>query len=218
MMPNLQNMKYLSLIIIAVMLTFSAKAQVADMEKDTIRLEELIITKYSKNYKMKNFSHRGKCYAPDNLSDTSEIITLAEDMPEGELNSITFYFNEMFDAYRKMPQNFTDRDFELLLYRVNDDNTPAERLVHETMLLRLKKSHVGGVVVNISALGIKNPGKLFVGLKLLGQRRKNDFYVDCLCSGHDKYLTLYRDAATGGWNRRWACAALKIDINVAVKK
>ncbi|WP_207759856.1 hypothetical protein [Flavobacterium cyanobacteriorum] len=194
-------------------------AQVSDIVKDTIRLDELVITKYSSsNYRIRDIARRGKCYAPDNLSDASEIISLVDNLPAGELNSIRFYFNEMFDAYKRLPQNVTDRDFELLLYRVNDNNTPGERLVHETMLLRLKKSHTGGVVINISALGIKSPDRLFIGLRLLGERGKNDFYVDCLCNGYDKYLTLFRDSASKDWNRRWACAALKIDVSVAVKK
>jgi hypothetical protein len=209
-------MKYL--LPIMLLLSFAAPAQVPDMEKDTIHINEVVITHYSKKFKLKDYSLRGPCYSSDNLNDASEIITLLEKLPEGELNTINFYFNEMFEAYKRHPENLQARDFELLIYKVNADNTPGERLLHETMLLHLDKDHMGGVEVNISGLGIKNSSKLFVGLKLLGKRTKNDFMIDCLCSGHDKYMTLYRTDAASPWSRRWACAALKVDVNVAVKR
>lgn len=189
-----------------------------DMERDTIKLNELVMTKYNKSYKFKTESLRGPCYSSDNLNDASEIITLVDKLPEGEIKMVRFYFNEMFEAYKRSPENFHDRDFELLLYTVGDDNLPGKRLVNETMILRLEKQHAGGVEINISALNIKNLKKLFVGLKLLGKREKNDFVIDCLCNGHDKYLTLFRAQGATQWDRRWACAALKVDVSIAVKK
>lgn len=189
-----------------------------DIEKDTIKLNELVMTKYNKSYKFKVESLRGPCYSSDNLNDAAEIITLVDKLPEGEIKMVRFYFNEMFEAYKRSPENFHDRDFELLLYTVGADNLPDKRLVNETMILRLEKQHAGGVEINISSLNIKNPKKLFVGIKLLGKRAKNDFMVDCLCSGHDKYLTLFRIPGGTQWDRRWACAALKVDVSVAIRK
>ncbi len=188
------------------------------MAKDTVHISEVLITKYSSKYKIKAQGLRGPCYSSDNLNDAQEIITLMDKLPEGEISTITFYFNEMLEAYKRQPENFQDKDFELLLYTVGADNAPGERLVTETMILRLKKEHVGSVKINISGLGIKNPGKLFVGLKLLGQRAKNDFVIDCLCNGHDKYFTFYKAPGDTAWSRRWACAALKVDMNIAIKK
>lgn len=208
-------MKYMMLLLLVI--SVSAFGQV-DMEKDTIQLNELVITKYSKSYKLKSESLRGPCYSSDNLNDAAEVLTLVDKLPEGEINLVRFYFNEMFEAYKRSPENFQDKDFELLLYTVGDDNMPAKPLVTGTMILRLQKYHAGGVEINISALNIKNPKKLFVGLKLLGKREKNDFVIDCLCNGHDKYLTLFRTPGSTLWERRWACAALKVDMSVAVKK
>lgn len=208
-------MKY----ILALFLLFSTQvfAQ-ADMAKDTIQLNELVITRYGKSYKIKNENLRGPCYSSDNLNDAAEVITLVDKLPEGQLNIIRFYFNEMLEAYNRAPENFQDRDFELLLYTVGEDNQPDKKLLNETMILRLKKYQAGGVPINVSALNIKNPKKLYIGLKPLGKRVKNDFVIDCLCNGHDKYLTFFRIPGGTQWERRWGCAALKVDVSVAVKK
>lgn len=193
----------------------SALSQNLDLEKDTIQLQEVVLSK-SKKLKIKTTSFRGPCYAPDNMADASEIITLVEKLPDGYLHSASFYFNEMALAYKNRPDNFRDTEFEVLLYKVKPDGTPGERMVYETLLIAVGSRHKGAVEVDLAGLAIENPGRLFIGLKKLNrQSTKNDFLIDCLCNGHDKYFTLYRNGSAEDWSRRWVCAALKIDIKVS---
>lgn len=204
-------------IILMLLICLQAAAQV-NITKDTLHLEEVVIGNQQK-VKIKTEKLRGPCYAAENMSDASEIVTLVEGLKPGYLESVSFHFNEMFFSRKVKPDTFRDTDFELVIYKVNDDNTPGAKIIDDVMLITVKKEHKGSIKLYLAGLDIQSPGKIFIGLKRIGNRvGQNEFYIDCLCNGHDKYVTLTRKQGEELWKRNWVCAALKIDVSVARTK
>lgn len=190
-----------------------------NISKDTLHLEEVVIGNDRPKIKIRTEKLRGPCYAAENMADASEIVTLVDGLKSGYLNSVSFHFNEMYFSKKVKPDTFRDTDFELVIYNVNPDNTPGEKLIDDVMVATVKKEHKGSITLYLAGLDIQSPGKIFIGLKRLGQRSaQNEFYIDCLCNGHDKYFTMVRKNSSEQWIRNWVCAALKVDVSVASKK
>lgn len=205
-------------IILILLICLQAAAQV-NITKDTLHLEEVVIGSTRQKVKIITEKLRGPCYVAENMSDASEIVTLVEGLKPGYLESVSFHFNEMFFSRKVKPDTFRDTDFELVIYKVNDDNTPGAKIIDDVMVITVKKEHKGSIKLYLAGLDIQSPGKIFIGLKRIGNRvSQNEFYIDCLCNGHDKYITLTRKQGEEGWKRNWVCAALKIDVSVVRTK
>jgi hypothetical protein len=213
---NNHAMKYLLPVLF---FSLMAMAQQNDAENDTINLQEVVISNTAKKLKIKTEALRGPCYAPEGMSNASEIITLVKGLRAGYLHSVAFHFNEMLYAYKSRPDTFKDTDFELVFYKANEDDTPGEKISHEVMIITVKKEHKGIVKVDLSDLNLQNPENLFVGLKRVSRGgSNNEFYIDCLCNGLDKYTTLTRKDAASPWKRNWVCAAIKVDVGILIEK
>jgi hypothetical protein len=190
-----------------------------NLSKDTLHLEEIVIGSDRSKIKVRTEKLRGPCYAAENMADASEIVTLVEGLKPGYINSVSFHFNEMYFSNKVKPDTFRDTDFELVIYRVNTDNTPGEKLIDDVMIVTVKKEHKGSITLYLAGLDIQSPGKIFIGLKRLGKKTtQNEFFIDCLCNGHDKYITMIRKGVSESWIRNWVCAALKIDVSTANMK
>jgi hypothetical protein len=210
-------MRYLLFILF---ISLPALAQEVNIAKDTIKMEELVLKKNSKNLKLKVTKLRAPCYYPETMVDASEVITLVENLPAGYMETITFYFNELYySSYQEQSAKFKDTEFELMLYTVNSNNTPGPKMAYDPKFISVSKEHMGKVEINISNLDIKSPKKLYIGLKrLLGAATEKEFYIDCLCNGQDIYTTLSRTNDTENWAPRSVCAALKVDVGILARK
>lgn len=205
-------MKYIFLFLL--LTGFAANAQVVNMEKDTLQIEEVVINK--KKRKVKTYRMQAPCYHPENMKGVSEVITLFDKLPEGYIKSVSFYFNEQYTPGEQ--EQYKDQQFELALYNVGEDNKVGERIQHEPKLVYLSKLKSGRYTVDLSDLDIPNMRQLYAGLKRIGgATTKSEFNVDCLCNGQDRYITMARDE-DGSWIRRWECAALKIDVSIVLTK
>ncbi|MES2485839.1 MAG: hypothetical protein V4581_07815 [Bacteroidota bacterium] len=192
-------------------------SQETDLEKDTIQIKEVLVTKNSKKLKIKTLMLDGSCYYPENMHNAEEIITLADKLPEGTLESISFYFNEL--PRRGQEEKSRDNEFELVLYTADADGIPSDRIVHEPLTVMVSRKFTGRLTIDVSILAIESSKRMFVGLKRLTQPKdKDEFFIDCLCNGLDKYITMVRKNAASPWERRWQCAALKTEVGVAVHK
>jgi len=214
------GMKSLRKIYTALLMLFFALpvfAQETDLEKDTIQIKEVLVTKNSKKLKIKTLTLDGPCYYPENMQDAEEIITLTDKLPEGTLESISFYFNEL--PRRGQAEKSRDNEFELVLYTADADGNPGERIVHEPLTVKVTRNFSGRLTIDVSILALESPKRMFAGLKRLTQPEdKDEFFIDCLCNGLDKYITMVRKNAASPWERRWQCAALKTEVSVAVHK
>ncbi|MGV3459955.1 MAG: hypothetical protein ACO1N9_05810 [Flavobacterium sp.] len=206
------------ILILLLLIGLKATAQV-NISKDTLHLEEVVIGSERPKVKIRTEKLRGPCYAAENMADANEIVTLVDGLKSGYLNSVAFHFNEMYFSKKIQPDSFKDTDFELVIYKVNPDDTPGEKLIDDVMVVTVKKEHKGSITLYLAGLDIQSPGKIFIGLKRMGWKTsQNQFYIDCLCNGHDKYFTYTRKNTEESWSRNWVCAALKIDVSVANAK
>jgi len=192
-------------------------SQEVNPENDTIQIKEVVVVKNSKKLKVKTLLLDGPCYYPDNMHNAAEIITLADNLPEGTLESISFYFNEL--ARRGQAEKFRDNEFELVLYTANGDGTPGARIVHDRLTVKVARTFSGRLVIDLAILAIESDEKMFVGLKrITPPEGEDEFFIDCVCNGLDKYITLVRKDAASPWERRWQCAALKAEVSVAAHR
>ena len=188
------------------------------MDNDTIKVEEVVLEKSSKKLKIKTVTLDGPCYYPENMHNAGEIVTLADKLAEGTLQSVSFYFNELYSS-RKQSEKFRDNEFELVLYNANDDGTPGDRIAHDPVTVSVGHKFSGQLTVDLARLALESPKKMFVGLKRITPAAgKDEFFIDCVCSGLDKYITMVRKDAASPWERRWQCAALKAEVSVAEKR
>jgi len=207
-------MRYLAILLLMAASGFSQEVNIA---KDTIELENIVVEKDNRHLKLKTIKLTGPCFYPEGMSEAAEIITLVRDLPKGDLNAVTFYFNELFadkDQYGK----FRDTEFELVIYKVAEDDTPGEVITHDTQPITVAKEARGRVKVYLYGLNLQGERSVFVGLKRITGTLKNEFFLSCLCNGQYKYVTLVRSEDTQNWKRRWECAALKIDVSVITGK
>ncbi len=187
-----------------------------DLEKDTIQMKELVVAKKGKKVKIKTLQLEGPCYYPENMHDAEEIITLVENLPQGTLESVSFYFNELYSK-REQSEKFRDNRFDLVFYSADADNLPGNPIAHEPITITVSRTFTGLMTVDVSGLVLDSPGKLFVGLKrLTSPESDNEFVIDCICNGLDKYVTMVRKNASSPWERRWQCAAIRAEVSVAV--
>jgi len=184
-----------------------------DMEKDTLYMEEVVVSR-GKKLKMKTLSLTGPCYAPEPFKDADEILTLVQGIPAGALESVTFYFNGIFDSRKKRSERAT---FGVLIYTVDKDGQPGRRIAYDSKALIMDEKAKGKISINIAGLDLKSESKLFIGLiKESGPEEIDDLYFDCMCSGHDKFMTLARTSEAAPWERRWVCAGMRVDVRVVV--
>ncbi|MGQ2983265.1 hypothetical protein [Flavobacterium sp.] len=200
------------------LLLFSTAAMAqnfVDMEKDTIYMEEVVVSK-GKKLKMKTLSLTGPCYSPEPFKDADEIVTLVENIPAGSLESVSFYFNGVLDDKKEFSKRAT---FGILIYTVDKDGQPGQRIAYDTKALIMDEKAKGKISINIAGLDLKSQNKLFIGLiKESGADVIDDLYFDCMCNGHDKFLTLAKTSGTAPWERRWVCAGMRVDVRVVLDK
>lgn len=209
-------MKY---IIFIILISLTTAAQEITAIKDTVQMQEVTVRKSDRKAKYKAVKLRASCYYPETMQDISEVVTLVKNLPQGTLESVTFYFNELYaKSYQEQSGKFKNNEFELMLYTVNPGNTPGEKILSAPRAIIIGKDDKGKVKIDISDLNIASPKNMFAGLKRITDTGKDkEFYIDCLCSGQDKYTTLSRDNDSDTWRPRPVCAALKADVSVLKK-
>jgi|GEM_PF-6561399 len=210
-MPNIKYFLFLMLLG-----SISATAQnFIDMEKDTIQMQEVIVSKKGKKLKMKTIRLMGPCYSPEPFKDADEIVTLVENVPAGVLESVAFYFNGVFDTKEELRSRAS---FGVLIYTVDADGNPAKRIAYDKKALIMDEKAKGKITINIGGLDLPSHDKLFIGLvKESGPDMIEDLFFDCLCNGHDKYKTLARTSEVAPWERRWVCAGMRVDVSVVLR-
>lgn len=215
-MPVKKNLRYCTLL--PLLLCMQAVFAQEDLEKDTIQVSEVLVSKKGKKVKLKTLQLDGPCYYPENMHNAEEIITLVDKLPQGILESVGFYFNDLYSK-KEQSEKFRDSRFELVFYTADENNMPVSRIVHEPLNITVPRTFSGLMNIDVSGLVLDSPGKLFVGMKrLTPAETDNEFVIDCVCSGLDKYVTMVRKDASSAWERRWQCAALKAMVSVAVSR
>jgi hypothetical protein len=155
-------MKY---IIFLVSFLFAAQVH-SQSENDTIRMKEIVIDPSRPEGKMVKIKTTGEELGSDLLQDTSEEVSLITGIPEGYLQSVTFYFNSglMNLAKKAMKIDYKDTPLALVIYEAADDGTPGKVLCDKEIRFTVKKEHKGALELDVSRLNIRSRDKLFIGL------------------------------------------------------
>jgi len=185
-----------------------------NIAKDTLHLDQVVITKSRKaKPKVATANYRSFCTYTSNAAFMSPVITLVDRLPPGNLNKITFFFNTETSSGQE-PVNFQDQEVELLFYHVNDDNTPGNVIEHASKIIHVSKDHRGKFPVDVSDLAVYNPGRIFIGLRLLSAERKFEwnFHIACICDEFNNYVSLIKRRETDDWTRAPGLGAIKMLI------
>jgi hypothetical protein len=155
-------MKY---IVFLVLVLFAAKAH-SQSENDTIIMKEIVIDPSRPKGKTVKIKTTGEELGSDLLQDTSEEVSLITGIPEGYLQSVTFYFNSglMNLAKKAMKIDYKDTPLALVIYEAADDGTPGKALSDKQIMFTVKKEHKGALELDVSKLNIRSRDKLFIGL------------------------------------------------------
>jgi hypothetical protein len=215
-MASIKILKAITLLLMLFLLQ-PVFSQETDLEKDTLHIKEVEIVKKGKKLKIKTQKLDGPCYYAENMHNAEEIVTLIYNLPGGLLESVTFYFNDVY-TNRKQAEKFKDTEFELVLYTANTDNTPGDSIAHDPLTVKVPRTFSGRLTIDLSMLVVESPKALYIGLRRTAPEvDKDDFFIDCICSGLD-YVTMVRKSASAAWERRWQCAALRAEVSVAVSR
>lgn len=208
------KMKYIYIFFLICTTAFSQEINIA---KDTIQMREVVVSENFRNFKSSKVKIKGNCRNPETMDTVTEIVTLVDKLPLGYLESVTFYFNEMYYmSYKRDHKDFEDTEFEVVLYKVNADNTPGERIMRDEKYILIMKEHAGEAKVHFLDFNIKNVPKMFIGLRRTSPKpASRKFYIDCVCNtGSHVTYSKTTDALT--WNRYSQCPAIKMAVNVLV--
>lgn len=177
---------------------------------DSIMLNNVELKNYKS--KIKKVSIGSLCTHYEPMIYSAEIITLADDLPSGYLQSVTFNFNNKFHKNQEI--NFQDSEIQILFYKVNPDNTPGE-LISTNKNIIVRKEHVGKMEIDVRDLNILTEGKLFIGLSRITKNTTKlpEFEVNCVCWGNKGYFTYERPASSSEWSlKKYGFAALKMEV------
>jgi len=189
-----------------------------NIAQDTIELRQVEIREDFSRFKDSKIKIKGNCLNPESLNTYTEIVTLADNLPQGYLESVTFFFNERhYSSYNYDRKKFKDTEFEVVLYKVNPDNTPGERIMRDEKYILIMSDHSGEAKVHFIDFNIKNQPKMFIGLRRTepGNTGEINFYVDCVCTGNG-HLSYSRSQQEPQWSTRSNCPALKMEVNFLV--
>ena len=148
------------------------------------------------------------------------MVTLMDDLPVGYLHSITYVFNNAFDA---KTADFKDAEVELLFFEVNDDKTPGNKLSYPKKTVFVSKDFSGKMEIDLKELTIKSDGKLFIGIKNLTKNigNKAEFEVDGVCMSEKnskrKFISYDRRNDASPWQlTRYPVEGIKMRVKVEV--
>jgi len=185
------------------LLLFIGSASMAqDISKDTLRMKPILIEKnQARKVKIKSFRYMGSSSLHNPLLSEPEVLTLVDMLPEGYLHSVSFWFNNFMEI-NNYPIEAQDTDVELLAYEVNPDNTPGNRIEHETNIIKVTKDFAGKMTIDLSELNILSKGKIYIGLRRLTPSASNntrqEFEVNFVCNSNT-YTSYIRKLGSSAW-------------------
>ena len=199
-------------------LLFCTALTAQDFTKDTIQLQTVNISK--RKVKIKSQYISSFCTHHENLRDNMAMVTLMDDLPVGYLHSITYVFNNAFDA---KTADFKDAEVELLFFEVNDDKTPGNKLSYSKKTVFVSKDFSGKMEIDLKGLTIKSDGKLFIGVKNLTKNigNKAEFEVDGVCMSEKnskrEFISYDRRNDASPWQlTRYPIEGIKMRVKVEV--
>ena len=133
-------MRIYTLTVLILLSTLSAFAQ--DITKDTIQLKPAYAGKWAKE-EIVRIKTTGEELGSDVLERSDVEVSLIENLPEGYLHSIKFYFNSGLInlAKKALKIDYKDTPLALVIYEVNEDGKPGKAISDKAVTFIVKESH-----------------------------------------------------------------------------
>lgn len=114
------------------------------------------------------------------LSQTNAVVSYTGHLPEGQLKSVSFYFNcGLVNRLKKrLKINYKDVKLGLLVYKANPDSTLGELISQNDIMFTVPAQHRGPFKVDLSSLNILE-SSIFIGFSVLSElpQDENNIYV-----------------------------------------
>lgn len=164
-----------SIFFIIFLFTFSITFSQSSSKNDSIiYLDEVIVNANNTNFSnIKTILTKGKQNISFSMRNKGIIISLVENIPQGNINTLSFYFNN------NKKRTYKDVEFRLIIYSVDINNMPEKEVFNDDFRFIVKNIDKGKISLDLRKLNLKNYDKLFIGLELLKNRDSQDFLIDC---------------------------------------
>jgi len=125
--------------------------------------------------KIKKVKTKGEELAAHSFTDITTHVSLLKDIPAGQLQSVTFYFNSGLINLSKKNFGIDYRDtiLALVIYEVGADGKPGKILSDKQLQFVVAKDHKGALEIAISALQLPSQPQLFIGLTAINEQTGN---------------------------------------------
>lgn len=200
-------------IVFIVFLFFGLNTSAQTKDKDSVyHLNEVVINKKPEKKKVVKIKTKGEEMGGEIHPGQSYVNRL--DVPDGELKTVTMYFNSGLLNIVKgaLSIEYQDTEFTLLIYNVDEKGRPDKPLIDEYKFV-VKKNHRGALNIDVSALHLKVSGKVCVGLKREDKKTKKE-PIALKIEINKQAVSFLRSKNSGQWGGggHWVKMKLKIAV------
>jgi len=185
--------------------------------KDTIRLEEVKI--FTTNKKVEHLKTKGELSSLTG-NPIKGIISKVDEIPEGKLSSIKFFFNRSSILFLKDSEraNYKNVELVLLIYDVKADGTPGELLIDKVIMFTLNSQNNDFIELDLNPLHLNTSITMFFGIELLNKQIGKDFKIMTKCNNKNSNLLYLKTWNSENWYHSDIHCGMKLDIGITVIK
>jgi len=160
-------------------------------------LDELEITSKRKR-KIKKHKISGTP-AFNGISQDEFIVSSVNQLPEGKIKSVSFYFNTSFVDFavlvsgKQFEVNYLDVELGLLVYEMGIDNQLGNLISDCEIKFIVPHHHKGAFKVDISSIDFPNEN-FFIGFKVLSETNKDE---------NNLYMRLFKNDSYVSYSEIW---------------
>jgi hypothetical protein len=166
--------------------------------KDTIYLNDISVKKNHKKRIVK-YDISGHPSYGGLTSRTSKVVCLLQDLPEGKIDNVTFYFNTgLPNLYKKkLKINYKDVLLGILICEVDEKGKPGKVISDNEIKFLVSHNHNGSLTVSLRSLNLYSQ-KMYFGFNVLSDvsSSENNIYIS-YCEDENAKLYEY-----GTWYNR----------------
>jgi len=185
--------------------------------KDTIHLTEVLVGKKRKKRIVK-YDISGHPSYNGITSKTSKMVCLLEDLPQGIIDNVTFYFNTGLPNLfkNKLKINYKDVLLGILICEVDKNGKPGKIISENEVKFLVSHDHRGSLTVNLRPLNLYSK-KMYLGFNILSDisNSEKNIYIR-FCEDENaklyEYGTWYNSNEKDWYSYRKESFKLKMNI------
>jgi hypothetical protein len=208
-------MKYL--LFFNLLFCFTAFSQTPGITDSIIHLKEVVIESKEAKAKTANIKTKGEEVASHSFTTIQTHVSLLKNIPEGNLKSVTFYFNSGLINLNKKALNvdYKDTTLALVVYNVGPDGKPGTLLTENQLQFTVNKEHRGGLELDLTPLHLPTQSQLFIGIQSTDDHTAQQVILKVR---ENKAAESYiKNKGSNEWTGYTDGTDFKFDIKMAVK-